>query len=202
MNESNSIEVIDRTNLTEETKFRLDKIGKIENYFHEEINQRKLCSKKLNKYVTVFDYIDKVLIVLSATSGGVSIISFTSVFGAPVGIASASFTLIFSRTTGIIKKLLSTTRKKNKKHDEILMLTKSKLNSIETLVSQTFIDMEISHEEFVTILKEKDKYGKIKENLRNENEKQEIVRLIVQILLNISCHQKKLFLSCVCIKCI
>ena len=55
MNESNSIETIGRTNLTEETRFRLDKIGKIENYFHEEINQRKLCSKKLNKYVTVFD---------------------------------------------------------------------------------------------------------------------------------------------------
>ena len=48
MNESNSIEAIDRRNLTEETKFRLDKIGKIGNYFHEEINQRKLCSKKLN----------------------------------------------------------------------------------------------------------------------------------------------------------
>ena len=48
MNESNSIETIGRTNLIEETKFRLDKIRKIENYFHEEINQRKLCSKKLN----------------------------------------------------------------------------------------------------------------------------------------------------------
>ena len=95
MNENNSIETIDRTNLTEETKFRLDRIGKIENYFHEEINQRKLCSKKLNKYVTGFDYIDKVLIALSATRVGVSIISFTSVFGAAVGIASASFTLIF-----------------------------------------------------------------------------------------------------------
>ena len=73
MNESNSIEAIDRTNLTEETKFRLDKIGKIENYFHEEINQRKSCSKKLSKYVAAFDYIDKILIVLSATTGGVSI---------------------------------------------------------------------------------------------------------------------------------
>ena len=128
MNESNSIETIDRTNLTEKTKFRLDKIGKIENYFHEDINQKKLCSKKLNKYVTVFDYIDKILIVLSATSSGVSIISFTSIIGAPVGIASASFTLIFSLTTGIIKKLLSITRNKKKKHDKILMLAKSKLN--------------------------------------------------------------------------
>ena len=60
MNESNSIEAIDKGDLTEETKFRLDKIRKFGNYFHEEINQRKLCSKILNKYVTVFDDIDKV----------------------------------------------------------------------------------------------------------------------------------------------
>ena len=103
MNESNSIEASDRTNLTEQKKFRLDEISKIENYFYQEINQRKSCSKKLNKYVTTFDYIDKILIVLSATSSGVSIISFTSIVGAPVGIASASFTLIFSLTTGIVK---------------------------------------------------------------------------------------------------
>ena len=126
MNESNSIEAIDKTNLTQQTKFRLDEISKIENYFHEDINQRKSCSKKLSKYIAAFDYIDKVLIVLSATSGGVSIISFASVVGAPVGIAGASFTLIFSLTTGIIKKLLSTTRSKKKKHDKILMLAKSK----------------------------------------------------------------------------
>ena len=64
--------------------------------------------------MTVFDYIDQSLIALSATSGGVSIISFTSIVGAPVGIASASFTLIFSLTTGIVKKLLNITRKKRK----------------------------------------------------------------------------------------
>ena len=81
-----------KINLSEQTKFRLDEMGKIKNYFNEEINQRKSCSQKLNKYITTFDYIDKILVVLSATSGGVSIISFTSVIGAPAGIASASFT--------------------------------------------------------------------------------------------------------------
>ena len=146
MNESNSIEAIDKTNLTNQTKFRLDEISKIENYFIEEINQRKSCSKKLSKYVAAFDYIDKVLIVLSATSGGVSIISLPSVIGATVGIAATSFSLIFSLTTGIIKKLLSITRNKKKKHDKILMLGKGKLSSIETLVSQPLIDMEVSHE--------------------------------------------------------
>ena len=137
----------------------------------------KLCSKKLSKYVAAFDYINKVLIILSATSGRVSIDLFTSIIGAPVGIASASFTLIFSITTGIIKKLLSITRNKKKKHDKNLMLAGSKLNNIETLISQALINLEISHEEFVTSFREKDKYGKMKENMRSENEKQEIVRL-------------------------
>ena len=108
------------------------------------------------KYVTTFDYIDKILIVLSATTGGVSIIWFTSVIGAPAGIASASFTLIFSLATGIVKKLLDITRKKKKKHDKILMFAKSKFNSIDTLISQALIDMDISHEEFIPILQKND----------------------------------------------
>ena len=94
---------INKTNLSEQTKFQLSEIIGIENYFHQEINQRKLCSKKLSKYVTAFDYIDKILLVLSATSSGVCIISATSIVAAPVGIASASFTLIFSLKIGIIK---------------------------------------------------------------------------------------------------
>ena len=105
---------IDKTNFTNQTKFRLNEINKIKDYFNSQINQRKSCSKKLSKYVAAFDYIDKILIALSATSGGASIISFTTVTGAPVGIASASFTLLFSLTTGIIKKFLQITRNKKK----------------------------------------------------------------------------------------
>ena len=167
MEESNSHK-IGKTNLT---KIRLDEITNIENYFHEEIGQRRSSSKKLSKYVADFDNIDKILIVLSATSGGVSICLFTSVVGAPVGTASANFTLIFSLATSIIKKLLSITRNKKKKHDKILMLAKSKLNSIETLISQALIDMETSYKEFITILKKKDKYARMKYNLRSENKK-------------------------------
>ena len=94
-----------------------------------------------------------------------------SVVGAPVGIAAPSFTLIFSLTTGIIKKLLSIIRNKKKKHDKILMLAKSKPNNIETLVSQALIDMEISHKEFVIILAEERKYYKMKENVKNVSKK-------------------------------
>ena len=161
---------IDKIKLSDQTKFRLYEIKKIENYFINEINQRKSYSKKLSKYVTEFDYIDKILIILSATTGGVSIFSFTSVIGAPARIASASFTLIFSITTGIVKKLLNITRNKKKKHDKILMLAKSKFNSIETLISQALNDMEISHEEFITIFKEKDRYEKMKKNIKDRNE--------------------------------
>ena len=177
MNECNSLEAIDKTILSKQTKFRLSEITGIENYFYQEINQRKSCSRKLNKYVTAFDYIDKILIVLSATSGGVSIISFTSVVETSIGIASASFTLIFSLTTEIVKKLVNVTRNKKKKHDKILMLTESKLNSIETLISQALIDMDIIHEEFITILKEKYKYEKMKDDLRSENGEYKIMRL-------------------------
>ena len=122
MNECNSIEAIDKTILSEQTKFRLSEIIGIENYFYQEINQRKSCSKKLSKYVTAFDYIDKILIVLSATSSGVSIILFTSIVGAPVLLTSASLTLFFSLSTRIVKKLLNIARNKKKKHDKILML--------------------------------------------------------------------------------
>ena len=140
------LKIVDKIVLSEQTKFPLSEIIWIENYFYQEINQRKWCSKKLNKYVTVFDYIDTILIALSATSSGASIISFTSVVGAPIGIASASLILFFSVTTGIVKKLLNITRNKKTKYDKILMLIKSKLNSIETLISQASIDMDISHE--------------------------------------------------------
>ena len=82
-------------------------------------------SKKLSKYIATFDYIDKILIVLSATSGGISIISFTSVIGVPAGLASASFTFVFSLITGIIKKLLKVTRKKRRNTIKLLRLLKA-----------------------------------------------------------------------------
>ena len=87
------------------------------------------------------------------------------------GNSKCGVTLIFSLTTGIVKKITEYNKKKKKKHDKILLFAKSKLNSIETLISQVLIDMEISHEEFITILKERDKYEKMKDNLRSENEK-------------------------------
>ena len=108
------------------------------------------------------------------SSGGVSIISHASVIGIPAGIISLSFTLVFSLTTGIIQKLLKETGKKKKKHSKIIMLVKSKLNSIENLMSQALTDLDISHEEFKTIVNEKEKYDQMKEIIRNIKSRDEI----------------------------
>ena len=104
--------------------------------------------KRLTKYIAAFDYFDKTLIVLSVTSGGVSIISFPNVVGAPEGIASASASLVFSLTTEILKKLLKIRRNKKNKQNKTVILARKKLNTIETVVSQALIDFEISHEEY------------------------------------------------------
>ena len=162
MNELNSAEIP----LSDQTKFRLNEINEIKDYFNSEIQERKIVGKKTRKNIAAFDYIDKTLIVLSATSGGISIMSFTSVIGIPAEIASASFTLAFPLTTGITKKLLDVTREKKKKQENF-MLAKNKLDNIETLMSQALIDLDISHEEFRTIVNEKEKYEQTKEGITN-----------------------------------
>ena len=126
-------------------------------------------SKSLSIYVAFFDYFDKSLIVLSATSGSISIEPFATVTGAPVGIASASFSFAFSISTRIMKKMLKTTQNKKKKHNKIVMLTRSKLNSIESKISEALKNNETSHEDFMTIINEERNYQELKENIRIMN---------------------------------
>ena len=109
----------------------------------------------LGKYIASFDYFHKSLIVLSATGGSVSVASFATVIEAPVGTASTIFSFPFSIATGIVKKLLKTTRNKKKKDSETVMLARSKLNSIENKISKALTNNEISHEDFTTIINEK-----------------------------------------------
>ena len=96
----------------------------------------------------------RILIVLLATSGSISIASFATVVGTSIGIASASLSLAFSLSTGLVKKLLNTTENKKKKHNKIVMLARSNLNSIESKISEAFMNNEISHEDFMTIINE------------------------------------------------
>ena len=152
-----------------EQQFTLNKINEIKDYFVAEIKERELMSKRLRKYIASFDYFDKSLIVLSVTTGSISIASFATVIGAPVGIESASFSLAFSISAGIVKKLSKTTRAKKKKHNKFVMLTRSKLNSIESKISEASINNEISHEDFMGIINEEKKCQELKESIRIMN---------------------------------
>ena len=116
--------------------------------------------KKISKYIIAFDYADKLFITLSASFGTLSIVSLATVVGIPVGIAGTSLTLIFTVTTGVVKKILNITRKKKKKHNKIVTLARNKLNIIKTLISQVLIDFDISHEEISKIIYEKNNLNK------------------------------------------
>ena len=91
------------------TKFRLDEINKIKDYLNSEIKEKKDFIKKISKYIVAFDYADKLFITLSASFGTLTIASHATIVGIPVGIAGASLTLIFTVTTGVVKKLLNIT---------------------------------------------------------------------------------------------
>ena len=155
--------------LNDQQQVRLNKMNEIKDYFVAEIKERELMSKRLSKYIASFDYFDKSLIVLSVTTGSISIASFATVIGAPVGIISASFSLAFSISTGIIKKLLKTTRNKKKKHNKTFMLARSKLNSTESKISEALINNEISHEDFMAIINEERNYRELNESIRMMN---------------------------------
>ena len=152
--------------LTDVNKYRLDEINKIRDYFNNEIKKRKDIIKKLNKYLVSFDYLDKMFITLSASFGTLSIASYTSVVGIPAGITGASMTLVFTIGTGISKSLLKLTKKRKKKHNKIIVLAKTKLNMIDTLLSSALNDSEINHEEFTNIINEANIYENIKENIK------------------------------------
>ena len=128
-------------NLKDQQQFRSNKINKIKDYFMAEIKQRESMSKRLSKYIVSFDYFGKSLTF--------SIASFATVIGAPVGTTSASFSLAFSISTRIAKKLLKTMQNKKK---STIMLARIKLNTIESKLSEALINNEITHEDFITII--------------------------------------------------
>ena len=144
-------------NPSNEQQFRLNKINEIKDYFLGEIRERELISKNLSKYIASLDYFDKSLNVLSILSGSISIASFATAIGVPVRIMSASCSLAFSITTGFVKRFLKTIRNKNKKHNKIVMLARSKLNSIESKISKGLMNNQISHEDFEAIINQEKK---------------------------------------------
>ena len=132
--------------LSNQQQFGLNKINEIKGYLVAEIKERVLMSTRLSKYIA-------------------SIRSFATVIGAPAGMVSASFILAFSISAGIIKELLKTIRNKKKKQNKIVILARSKLNSIESKITEALINNEISHENFMAIINEEKKYQELKKPL-------------------------------------
>ena len=120
-------------------EFRLKNIDETRNYLIEEINRNELMSKKHKKVCTTLNYIEHFLILGSTIAGCVSISAFASLVGIPIGITSSAIGLNICAVTAAIKKYKSMIKKKKKKHDKIVFLAKSKLNSIEVLISKALI---------------------------------------------------------------
>ena len=106
--------------------------------------------KRLSKYIACFDYFDKSLIVLSLTTASFYCMICNCHWS--TWIISGGFSLAFSISAVIVKKLLKATRNKKKKHNKTVMLARSKLNSIESKISKALINNEISHEDFMATI--------------------------------------------------
>ena len=148
-------------NIWTEQQFRLNKINETKDYFLAEIRERELISKNISKYIASLDYFDKSLNVLSILSGSNFISSFATVIGAPVEIIGVSCGFTLSILSGFVKRFLKTARNKKKKHNKIVMLARSKLNSIESKISKALVCNEISHEDFETIISKEKKISRI-----------------------------------------
>ena len=148
-------------------EFRLKNIDETRNYFLEEIKKNKLLRKKHKKVCTTLNYIEHFLILTSTTTGFVSIFSFASLVGIPIGITSSATGSEVCAIMAEIKKYESIIKKKKKKDDKIVLLAKSRLNSILVLISKALIDSIVSHDEFVLINNVLKEYNKMKEEIKN-----------------------------------
>ena len=124
-------------------------LDKTINYFLEEIGKNELMNRKCKKVCTTLNYIEHFLVLFSAITGSISISAFASLLGIPIRITSSAIGLKICAIAAGIKTYKSIIKKK--KHDKIVLFAKSKLNSIEVLISKALIDSNISHEEFVLI---------------------------------------------------
>ena len=132
-------------------EFKFKNIDKTRNYFLEEIKQNELMSRKDKKVCTTLNYTEHFLILVSTITRCISISAFASLLGIPIGITSSVVGLNICVITAGIKKYKPVIKKKKRKHDKIVLLSKSTLNSIEDVIYKTFIYSVISHDEFVLI---------------------------------------------------
>ena len=148
-------------------EFRFKNIDETRDYFLEEIKQNQLTSRNQKAICTALNYIEHFLILTSTIAGYISISAFAYLLGISIGITSSVIELKICAIAAGIKKYKSIIEKKKKKHDKIVLLANSKLNSIGVLVSKALIDSVISHDEFVLINNVPKEYNKMKEEIKN-----------------------------------
>ena len=148
-------------------EFRLKNLDETRNYLIEEINRNELMSKTHKKVCTTLNYIEHFLMLAFTITGCVSISAFVSLVRIPIGIMSSAIGLKICAITGGIKKYKSIIEKKKKKHDKIVLLAKSKLNSMEISISKAFVDSAICHDEFALINNVLKEYNEMKEEIKN-----------------------------------
>ena len=143
--------------------FRLQKIGETETYFLNEIDEREKLAKKIKRFNTILSVLNKTLISATVVTSGISIAALASGVGLPVGLALSGASLLLSCATTI-------TRRRQKKHEKIMLVAQAKLDSINDTISKAIQDENVSHEEFSKILQETDKYRKLKNDIRTQHE--------------------------------
>ena len=147
-------------------EFRLKSTDQTRNSSLEEINQNKSISTKHKKGCTTLNYIEHFLILTSTITGCISISPFFSLIVIPIRITSSAIGLKICAIAAVIKKHKSIIKKK-KKHNKIVMFTKSKLNSMEVLISKALIDSVIGHDDFFLINNVQKKYAQMTEEIKN-----------------------------------
>ena len=153
--------------LEDQSNYRLNELIKIKDYFNEEIQYQQFLTNKLSKYLTIFDYSNKILTVV------LTVFSETNIFSniknkQSLGLVTSAFSLLFSLSFGIIIKLQQETKLRKKKHNKLFYLAKNKLDCIELLISNSIKDGIIDHDEFLEILKEKKQYDSLKNEDKTE----------------------------------
>ena len=170
MNELKIPTNLETISLIGKKNYRLIKMGKIKDYFDQEIKDQELLKNRLSKYITCFDYTEKILTVFLTVFSGTNIFSHVKGKKRLLGLITSVFSFLFCLSFGVVKKLQQETKIRKKKHNRLLYLAKNKLDCIEMLISKSALDGSIDHNEFSAIIKEKKQY----DNENNEGDKNKL----------------------------
>ena len=159
---------LETINLEDQINYRLSKISKIKDYFNKEIEYQQCLTNNLSKYLTIFDYSNKVLTVVLAVFSEINISACIKGKKKLLGLITSIFSLLFSLFFGITIKLQQETKLRKKKLNRLLQLCKNKLDCVEMLISNSIKDKLIRHDQFLQILKEKKQHDRSKNEEETE----------------------------------